>query len=76
MKYIPISGRITHANAGTMNSRLANQNSGCQGWANGGPMVAFYSRWRRAIIGDIETLGKKLFIMVCLKIIFQWAHNF
>ena len=30
-------------------------------------MVAFYSRWRRAIIGDIETLSKKLFIMVCLK---------
>ena len=33
-------------------------------------MVAFYSRWRRAIIGDFETLGKNLFIMVCLKIIF------
>ena len=23
-------------------------------------MVAFYSRWRRAIIGDIETLSKKI----------------
>ena len=30
--------------------RVANQNSGCRGWASGGPMVAFYSRWWRAII--------------------------
>ena len=51
--------------------RLANQNSGCRAWANVGPMVDFYSRWQRAIIGDFGTLRKKRFIMVCLKIIFQ-----
>ena len=35
------------------------------------PTVDFYSRWQRAIIGDFVKLSKKLFVMVCLKIIFQ-----
>ena len=39
----------------------------CQRWANIGPTVDFYSRWRRAIIGHFG----KLFIMVCLKILFS-----
>ena len=40
-------------------------------FADVGPTVDFYSRWQRAIIGDFVKLSKKLFIMVCLKIIFQ-----
>ena len=43
----------------------------CRRWADVGPSVDFYSRWWRAIIGDFVKLSKKLFIMVCLKIIFQ-----
>ena len=43
----------------------------CRHWANIGPTVDFYSRWRRANIGDFVKLSKKLFIMICLKIIFQ-----
>ena len=31
----------------------------------------FYSKWWRAIIGDLGKLRKKLFIMVCIKIRFQ-----
>ena len=41
----------------------------CRRWANTGPTVDFYARWGRAIIGDFVKLSKKLFIMVCLKII-------
>ena len=40
-------------------------------FADVGPTADFYSRWRRAIIGDLGKLRKKLFIMVCVKIIFQ-----
>ena len=43
----------------------------CRRWADVGPTVDFYSRWRWAIIGDFVKLSKKLFIMVYLKIIFQ-----
>ena len=45
-------------------------------WADVGPTVDFYSRWRRAIIGDLGKLRKKLLIMVYLKVIFQSAHKF
>ena len=43
----------------------------CPRWANVGQMVDFYSRWQQAIIGDFVTFSEKLFIMVCIKIIFQ-----
>ena len=58
----------------TLGQRLtANHNSGYISlhFADVGPTVDFYSRWWRAIIGDFVKLSKKLFIMVCLKIIFQ-----
>ena len=29
-------------------------------------MVAFYSRWRRAIIGDFETLSKKIWVFTLI----------
>ena len=48
----------------------------CRLWADVGPTVDFYSRWRRAIIGDLGKLRKKLLIMVYLKVIFQSAHKF
>ena len=48
----------------------------CRRWADVGPTVDFYSRWRRAIIGDLGKLRKKLLIMVYLKVIFQSAHKF
>ena len=53
--------------------RLANHYSSkiSQYFADVGPTADFCSRWRRAIIGDLGKLRKKLFIMVCLKIIFQ-----
>ena len=51
----------------------ANHNSGYISlyFADVGPTVDFYSRWRGAVMGDFVKLSKKLFIMVCLKIIFQ-----
>ena len=58
----------------TLGQRLtANHNSGYISlhFADVGPTVDFYSRWWRAIIGDFVKLSKKLFIMVCLKIIVQ-----